>query len=71
MPALNIIAIQETVLNSGFSSSLPSGMLPNRPTASQSTKTTKADGGEHEQPAGVVHHPARASPEAVLSDSCR
>ena len=35
MPALNIIAIHETVLNSGSSSSRPSGMLPNRLTASQ------------------------------------
>ena len=35
MPALNIIAIQETVLNSGSSSSRPSGMLPNLPAASQ------------------------------------
>ena len=31
MPALNIIATQETVLNSGSSSSRPSGMLPKRP----------------------------------------
>ena len=43
MPALNIIAIQETVLNSGSSSSLPSGMLPNRPAASQITKATKPE----------------------------
>ena len=43
MPALNIIAIQETVLNSGSSSSLPSGMLPKRPSASQITKTTKTE----------------------------
>jgi hypothetical protein len=43
MPALNIIAIQETVLNSGSSSSLPSGMVPKRPAASQITKATKAE----------------------------
>ena len=43
MPALNIIAIQETVLNSGSSSSPPSGMLPNRPAASQITKATKPE----------------------------
>ena len=42
MPALNIIAIQEMVRNSGSSSSRPSGMLPKRLSASHSTKTTKA-----------------------------
>ncbi len=42
MPALNIIAIQETVRNSGSSSSRPSGMLPNRLAASQITNTTNA-----------------------------
>ena len=41
MPALNIIAIQETVRNSGASSSWPSGMRPYRLTASHSAKTTK------------------------------
>ena len=43
MPALNIIATQETVLNSGSSSSPPSGMLPKRPAASQMTKATNAE----------------------------
>lgn len=43
IPAANIIAIQETVRNSGFSPSRPSGMLPNLPSASQSTKTTNRD----------------------------
>src|SRR5512144_64077 len=43
MPALNIIAIQETVRNSGSSSSLPSGMVPKRPAASQITKATNAE----------------------------
>ena len=42
MPAENIIATHETVRNSGSSSSRPSGMLPYLPSASQSTKTTKA-----------------------------
>jgi hypothetical protein len=42
MPALNIIAIHDTVRNSGFSSSRPSGMAPNRLTANQSTNTTNA-----------------------------
>ena len=40
MPAENIIAIQETVLNSGSSSSRPSGMRPNLPAASQMTNST-------------------------------
>jgi hypothetical protein len=37
IPALNIIATQETVRNSGCSSSAPSGIRPYRPAASQST----------------------------------
>src|SRR6476620_127084 len=41
MPALNIIETQETVLNSGSSSSRPSVMLPYRLMASHSTNTTK------------------------------
>ena len=41
MPALNIIAIHETVLNSGCSSSRPSRMRPKRLNASHSAKTTK------------------------------
>jgi hypothetical protein len=40
MPALNIIAIQETVRNSGASSSRPSGILPYLLTASHSAKMT-------------------------------
>ena len=43
MPALNIIATHEMVRNSGSSSSQPSGMLPNLPSASHSTNTTKPD----------------------------
>ena len=42
MPALNIIATQETVRNSGRSSSRPSGMRPYLLTANQMAKTTKA-----------------------------
>ena len=41
MPALNIIAIHETVLNSGSSSSSPSGMRPYLLAARQITKITK------------------------------
>ena len=40
MPALNIIAIHETVRNSGSSSSRPSGMRPYRLNASHSEKNT-------------------------------
>src|SRR3954449_9645881 len=43
MPALNIIAIQEMVRNSGASSSRPSGMRPYLLAASHRTKTTKAE----------------------------
>src|SRR3954452_415411 len=43
MPALNIIAIHETVRNSGASSSRPSGMRPYLLAASHSTNTTKAE----------------------------
>src|SRR5688500_1444324 len=43
MPALNIIAIQEMVRNSGRSSSRPSGIRPYLPAASQITYTTNAD----------------------------
>ena len=41
MPALNIIATQQTVLNSGFSPSAPNGIRPNRPSASHSANKTK------------------------------
>jgi hypothetical protein len=40
IPALNIIAIQETVRNSGASPSRPSGIRPYRLTASHSANTT-------------------------------
>ena len=41
MPALNIIAIQDTVRNSGFSPSSPSGIRPYRLKARNSAKMTK------------------------------
>jgi hypothetical protein len=41
IPALNIIATHETVRNSGFSPSRPSGIFPYRLTASHSANTTK------------------------------
>ncbi len=41
MPALNIMATQETVLNSGSSPSWPRVIFPYRLMASQSAKTTK------------------------------
>ncbi len=43
MPAANIMATQDTVRNSGFSPSLPRGMFPNLPIASQRTKTTNRE----------------------------
>src|SRR5689334_24346577 len=41
MPALNIIATQLTVLNSGFSPSRPSGILPYLLNASHAANNTK------------------------------
>src|SRR4051794_4157218 len=43
IPALNIIATQETVRNSGASPSRPSGIRPYRLAASHSTYSTKAE----------------------------
>ncbi len=43
MPALNIIAIQLTVVNSGFSPSFPSGTRPYLLAAIHSVKTTNDD----------------------------
>ena len=65
MPALNIIAIQETVLNSGSSSSLPSGMLPKRPMASQITKTTNADARTTNIQPMFFTDQSRADPDAL------
>ena len=68
MPALNIIAIQETVLNSGSSSSRPSGMLPYLLIASHSTKTTKAlEVVTNSQPAFVIVQ-SRELPETSASE---
>ena len=65
MPALNIIATQETVLNSGSSSSRPSGMLPNRLSASQSTNTTKPlEVSTNSQPVLAIVQPSE-SPETL------
>ena len=55
IPALNIIAIQDTVRNSGSSPSRPSVMLPNRLRASHSTNTTNAlDVSTNSQPVFVI-----------------
>src|SRR5690349_20832047 len=68
MPALNIIAIHEMVRNSGSSSSRPSGMLPNRLTASQSTNNTKPDAViTNSQPVLFITQPS-ADLEAVASE---
>src|SRR5919112_6623461 len=57
MPALNIIATQETVRNSGRSSSRPSGIRPYLPAARQSTKTTNAEASStNSQPRLVSTH---------------
>ncbi len=69
MPAENIIAIHETVRNSGSSSSVPSGMSPNRLTASQMTKATNPEARTTNiQPMFVTDHP-RAESDAAESVS--
>ncbi len=69
MPALNIIAIHDTVLNSGFSPSLPRVMSPKRPTASQITNTTKAVAtSTNSQPIVCIVQPSALS-EALPRDS--
>ena len=65
MPALNIIAIHDTVRNSGSSSSAPSGMLPNRPIASQITKTTNADASRTKSQPMLCTVQSSAVPDAV------
>jgi hypothetical protein len=68
MPALNIIAIQDTVRNSGSSSSRPSGMAPNRLNASHSTKITNADDvTTNSQPVFSMVQ-VRAAPDTLLRD---
>ena len=59
MPALNIMAIQETVRNSGSSSSPPSGIRPYLLAASHDTKITKND---------VVR--TKNQPEFVMTQDC-
>ena len=66
MPAENIIAIQDTVLNSGSSSSRPSGMRPYLLAASQMTNRTKPEAtSEKSQPMLCTTQP-RPAPEAEL-----
>src|SRR6187402_3493447 len=68
MPALNIIAIHEIVLNSGSSSSRPSGMEPNRLTANQSTNSTNADDvTTNNQPVFSIVQ-VSAEPDTLFSD---
>ena len=55
MPALNIIATHDTVRNSGFSSSWPSGMLPYLLDRQPQDEDDERRRQEHEQPAGVGH----------------
>src|SRR3712207_188565 len=64
MPALNIIATQDTVRNSGSSSSRPSGMRPYRPAASQTTNTTKAEASSTNSQPRLVSTHSRAVPLA-------
>ena len=66
MPALNIIATQETVLNSGFSSSVPRGMLPYRLAASHRTNTTKNEASRTNAQPVLVMTQSRAPVEAVF-----
>ncbi|MDR6117188.1 hypothetical protein QE370_000372 [Aeromicrobium sp. SORGH_AS981] len=69
MPALNIMAIQETVRNSGFSSSSPSGTRPYLEAASHSTKRTKNDAtSTKNQPVLTITQEREAS-EAALRPS--
>ena len=69
MPALNIIAIHDTVRNSGASSSRPSGIRPYLLIASQSAKTTKPLAARTKaQPPPVMTPPSTAVATA-LSES--
>src|SRR6476620_11133979 len=68
MPAEDIIATHETVLNSGSSSSPPRGLLPYLPIASHSTNTTKAlEVVTNSQPAFVIVQ-SREVPETSESE---
>ncbi len=70
MPALNIIATQDTPLNSGSSSSRPSGMDPYRPIASHRVNTTNPPEAvsTNSQPVLSITQ-VSALPEAVASDA--
>src|SRR4051794_33885497 len=67
MPALNIIATHEMVRNSGSSSSQPSGMLPNLPSASHSTNTTKPDAVSANSQPVLFMIQVRADPDALAN----
>ncbi len=69
IPAENIIATQETPLNSGSSSSRPNGMVPYLPRASQRTNTTNPDAvSTNSQPVLSITQ-VSALPDALASDS--
>ena len=69
MPALNIIAIHETVRNSGASSSRPSGILPRLLNASHSANTTNPLATSTNAQPPAFMRPASTAEETVLSVS--
>src|SRR5690606_39539513 len=72
MPALNIMAIQDTVWNSGASPSLPSGTDPYRLKASHTAKITKpvaASTNAHPPLVTSQANPASAAAASVSVDS--
>src|ERR687893_2229558 len=69
IPALNIIAIHDTVRNSGVSSSRPRGILPYLLIASQSAKTTNALAARTKAQPPPVMTPARTALATALSES--
>ena len=72
MPALNIIAIHETVRNSGASSSRPSGIRPYLLIASHSAKTTKPlAASTNAQPPPVMMPPSTLVATALSDVACR
>ncbi len=62
MPVANIIAIHEEVRNSGFSPSLPSGIRPNRLTATTMTKIVKTVAAMTKSHPKLSITPVRAAP---------
>ena len=69
MPAENIIAIHETVRNSGSSVSRPSGMSPYLLAASQIAKTTNPEAtSTKNQPSPLIVH-SSAVPEAEAREA--